>query len=67
MQQNYQLKSLVEENKSKEDWYKEEISQLEEAISRNDSKKCDRAKEIELKEKVWIQTNYGAVVVVIVW
>jgi len=55
MQQNYQLRSLVEAYKSKEDWYKEEISQLEEATSRNESNKCDRefkAKEMELKEKV---------------
>ncbi|XP_071147804.1 protein Spindly-like [Mytilus edulis] len=57
LQENYQLKSSLQEYKSKENWYKEEISQYEQASShghgRSDKNdKQFRVKEVELKEKV---------------
>lgn len=58
LQENYQLKSSLQEYKSKENWYKEEISQYEQASShghgRSDKNdKQFRVKEVELKEKVF--------------
>ena len=55
MQENYQLKSLVDEFKGKEEWYKEEIAQLEQASSQKGTSKSEKefkAKELELKDKV---------------